>query len=255
MSIVLLPVVLLGVSVILLSLWLGNNLPFSFKILNPILLLIIFPIYFVVLNTGNQQATIGKRVCNIYVGKSHDSSPINKIQALGRLLFFELCVGLKFLCNYSINNEMTQPTPFMFLVFYAISVVFFLMAGVTKEKTTLYDLLFKTRVFVGSPLNPSSIVGKGNHYLVLSILLVIWGCTIPLFKSGGIGYLALYILLALGVFQVGMVIYQKNIHHEKQESIHYSFKHIKLLIISMIPTVILLILAYGIELYIKVATS
>lgn len=80
---------------------------------------ICYSVFFV---TSKKQATIGKRVCNIYVATA-DGHKLSKLRALAR--FF---------------------TSMISLLLFGLG---FLMVAFTKEKTALHDLICGTRVFLG----------------------------------------------------------------------------------------------------------
>lgn len=86
---------------------------------------IILACYSVFLISSKRQATIGKRICRIYVG-TEDGKRLSKLRALGRFLSSAFLIPLTF----------------------GIGVI---MIAFTKEKTALHDLICKTRVFYGKP--------------------------------------------------------------------------------------------------------
>lgn len=82
-------------------------------------LAICYSVFFI---TSKKQATIGKRICNIYV-VTENGGKLSKLRAIAR--FFASIISL--------------------LIFG----LGFLMVAFTKEKTALHDLICGTRVFLG----------------------------------------------------------------------------------------------------------
>lgn len=84
--------------------------------------LLVYFAYYTALQGGKWQATIGKRVLGIHVMRT-DGSPITYARAFGRYMA-SILSGLLLMIGY-------------------------IMAGLTREKTALHDLIADTRVVYG----------------------------------------------------------------------------------------------------------
>jgi len=93
------------------------------------ILIVIYPFYLVFLEGSKQQATFGKRFCNIYVVKKSNGERIGYIRAFFR---------------YFLN---------MFFLHFYIGLAGYIYAAFNKEKATLHNLITATRVINGRPIN------------------------------------------------------------------------------------------------------
>lgn len=244
-TIIYLPVALAGLASILLLIYAKIRIPTSLGFYIGLCAIFIPTIYFIYAHGGKQQSTLGKRMCNIYVGNSSDGSRINYLQSAFRFIFLGLLI-------FVINLEKLIPSIKGQITVYflcAILLLPFVLAAFNKEKAGLHDRLLMTRVYLRSP----DIAGDSFHYnyfnyfSIISILLLIWGALFPLVKSpstsalilktfGAASFISLLALLLLSSRLKGKRPL-RLILNETGESI-------KLLLFSLIPSVILYSLLY-----------
>ncbi len=149
-SIIVLPICLIGTMSIVLLAWL--NLPFHFPAKSYIsIFLVVLPAYFIYSTMSFAQASLGKRACNIFVGNALDKSPITIFQTIGRLVFISLVFLPKLLSKLNSSANTSQNLTFLIWALFILFSFLLFMSALTREKTAFHDLIFKTRVFRGVP--------------------------------------------------------------------------------------------------------
>jgi hypothetical protein len=120
------------------------------------------------------------------------------------------------------------------------------LAAFTKEKTTLHDLLLKTRVYIKD--DPGINVNIVFYCFLLLIIVVLWGALIPLFAFSGIKVIILIIVvtLLLSAISVKVISRNKPIFDYKQKTI------IKMLFLYLLPSIVLYFGIYTIVLWHKI---
>ncbi len=256
-TIVLYPIMLSFVFLVLLSNLLNTTLPIFSPNLKPLFLLVIYvlilPTYFVVSNTSKYQGTFGKRICNIFIGKSVDKSCITFLPALGRYLF----LGLLFIGANSIefvhkHFPGTQIWVYLYLFFIAIILSNALVA-ITSQKTALHDIIFRTRVFINlSTVGDSCEKETKSHHILFTILLILWGAFFQLFNIKTAIIIWCFSLLYLVLVMFALVYYKyTNINIYDKYSPINAIKKVKLFFIALIPSFVTLVLVYGVVFYVK----
>ena len=252
----------MGVFFMLLLTWL--NIPFSLSGLNRVTFLLgvylfVLPVYFACFNSGPRQSTLGKRVCNIYVGNAHDASPITPGKSIGRYLIIQAVVLTKLFFR---QRPEDVPSVGLILVVVTLCIVFggfLLMAGFTPEKTALHDLIFKTRVFRGVP-------GQTSHgadpdcspqYILIPVLLVFNAFFLPLFApmSRSVFILSLAFVSALAYLLMSFYHKRTDIRRYGTYSVATASPYTKKFMVYISPSILLMCMNYGLIFYISMALS
>jgi uncharacterized RDD family membrane protein YckC len=255
-TIMVLPFALFFSCLILLILLFQVQLPFEISKLKPLLLVVfmlICVLYFVGFNSSEKQGTIGKRVCNIYLGNKNCKSRITKLKALGRLAFFGILLITNKLWRYGYDTNPDTSPWIVFLVLFSLLAFSHILAALTSQKTALHDILFKTRVYLGRPRIDDDSTNTKSYHIVFGVLLLTWGAAIPVFKMDDVvtiwSVVSLYVLMVLGA----LIFYKyKSPSIYAKYSISMALRSLRPLFYALIPSFILLLLTYGIVLYVKI---
>ncbi len=258
LSIIALPICLIGtMSMLLLN---CLNVPFHFPVKIFILMfLVILPAYFVYSTMSSGQATLGKRACNIYVGNALDKSQITFSQTIGRLAFISLMFVPKFLSKLNSSTNTSQNLIFLIWVLFILFSCLLFMSALTREKTAFHDLIFKTRVFRGVPKKNNSDFDTNCHpqYILFPLLLVFYSTVLPIFTTTSKSLVLLIFTLLYSIFFSIFLIYYKRTNQQIYEK--YSFfktlPYIKQFLLYLSPAILLVILNYSLIFYIKLQMS
>lgn len=147
--------------------------------------IIIYSAYFILNHSGKHQATIGKRLCRIYVGYANDGSKITKLTSSKRFIFTGALVFLGGIEAKLPSLPWTEQI--MRVPIYCIWVLLICCHGMalfTKEKEALHDMLFNTRVYSGVP-GEQDTQKRNKWFYVKAIfsLILIWLAFISLFRK------------------------------------------------------------------------
>lgn len=137
----------------------------------------------------------------------------------------------------------------MVYLLWAILLLPFVLAAFSREKAGLHDRLLRTRVYLRSP----DIAGSTFHYnyftyfSIFSILLLIWGALFPIVKSPASSALILKIFgVAFLTGFLALLLWSNRLKGNRplRLILNETGKDIKLLIFSLIPSVVLYSLLY-----------
>lgn len=256
-TIIAMPLSLLVVSYIFLILIFEKPLFVSKSSFMPIVYFsstIIFILYFVIFNSSKLQATIGKKVCNIFIGDSTTENKIKKTKAFGRFVFLGMVLIFNQLWRSSYADDSTSNDWVYLASVLALFLASHFLAAITERKTALHDILFKTSVFYGQP-PPLRLKGNNSvksYYMAIAILLILWGAVIPLFKLDHVILMWCFITLYISFVLIVLAYYKlRSPHIYAKYSISMAVRSLRPLFLSLIPTFVLLLLTYSIVLYIK----
>ena len=244
-TIIYLPVALTGLASILLLIYAKIRIPASLGFYVGLCSIIVPTVYFIYAHGGKRQSTLGKRICNIYVGNTSDGSRINFRQSSLRYSFLGLLI-------FVINLEKIIPSikgQITVYFLWAILLVPFVLAAFNKEKAALHDRLLRTRVYLRIPDIESDTFHYNyfTYFSILSILLLIWGALFPLVKSPATAALILKtfgVAILIGLLTLLLLSKRLKGHRPLRLILKETWKDIKLLILSLIPSVVLYSLLY-----------
>ncbi|BCS99026.1 hypothetical protein DSLASN_46580 [Desulfoluna limicola] len=257
-SIIALPICLIGTMSIVLLAFL--NLPFHFPVKIFILMfLVILPVYFVSSTMSSGQATLGKRTCNIYVGNALDKSPISFIQTIGRLAFVSLLFVPKFLSKLNPSANTSQNLIFLIWALFILFSFLLFMSALTREKTAFHDLIFKTRVFRGVPEKNKSDFDANCHpqYILFPMLLAFYSIVLPIFTTTSKSLVLLILTLLYSILFFIFLFYYKRRNNRIYEKFSFfkTLPYIKQFLLYLSPAILLVMLNYGLIFYIKLQMS
>ena len=189
-TIVSIPIVLSGVAIVLFSVSAQLSLPLyfvkNFAFIIGWSLLVIFCIYFIRSHSGYRQATLGKKLCCVYVGNIRDQSRLSVFTSAKRLIFTSPLLflsGVQHKINFFAGSD--EVVRLLIYSIWGVLLCCHLIAAFTEEKTALHDKLCGSRVFWGQPGIRGFIQKRSFTYYSITIvtLLSVWVLFLLLFKK------------------------------------------------------------------------
>lgn len=147
--------------------------------------IIIYSTYFIINHSGKRQATIGKRLCRIYVGDANKGLRISKLVSAKRFVFTGALVFLGGIEAKLPTLPWSEPIMRIPTIIIWILLIFSHGMAIFKdERTALHDIFCATRVYSGIP-GQQAIQQREKWFYVNAIisLFVIWLAFISLFRK------------------------------------------------------------------------
>lgn len=114
--------------------------------------LVIIVVYYAKMLASSWQATVGKRVMNVYVVDATTGGRLSPLHAAGRYFVFAGFGSILALMPLSADGHSPQPIAGLLSAIHLAYILLLVLTVVfSREKTGIHDMICKTRVLEGRP--------------------------------------------------------------------------------------------------------